>query len=43
MDVPWAHMDIAGVDEQKADEGYNPKGSRGPTVRLIVDIIRNWG
>ena len=43
MDVPWVHMDIAGVDEQKSDEGYNPKGSRGPTVRLIVDVIRNWG
>ena len=43
MDIPWVHMDIAGVDEQKSDEGYNPKGSRGPTVRLIVDVIRNWG
>jgi leucyl aminopeptidase len=42
MDVPWAHMDIAGVDEQKSDEGYNPKGSRGPAVRLIIDVIRNW-
>ena len=42
MGVPWAHMDIAGVDEQKSDEGYNPKGSRGPTVRLIIDVIRNW-
>jgi leucyl aminopeptidase len=43
MDVPWVHMDIAGVDEQKSDKGYNPKGSRGPAVRLIVDVIRNWG
>jgi leucyl aminopeptidase len=43
MDVPWVHMDIAGVDEQKSDEGYNPKGSKGPAVRLIVDVIRNWG
>jgi leucyl aminopeptidase len=42
MEVPWAHMDIAGVDEQKSDEGYNPKGSRGPAVRLIIDVIRNW-
>ena len=42
MDVPWVHMDIAGVDEQKSDEGYNPKGSRGPAVRLILDVIRNW-
>ena len=43
MEVPWVHMDIAGVDEQKSDNGYNPKGSKGPAVRLIVDVIRNWG
>jgi leucyl aminopeptidase len=43
MEVPWVHMDIAGVDEQKSDNGYNPKGSRGPAVRLILDVIRNWG
>jgi leucyl aminopeptidase len=43
MDVPWVHMDIAGVDEQKSDKGYNPKGSKGPAVRLIIDVIRNWG
>ena len=42
MGVPWAHLDIAGVDEQKSDEGYNPKGSRGPAVRLIIDVIRSW-
>jgi leucyl aminopeptidase len=42
MSVPWAHMDIAGVDEQKSDEGYNPKGSRGPAVRLIIDVLRSW-
>jgi leucyl aminopeptidase len=43
MDVPWVHMDIAGVDGQKSNEGYNPKGSKGPAVRLILDVIRNWG
>jgi leucyl aminopeptidase len=43
MGIPWVHMDIAGVDEQKSDEGYNPKGSKGPAVRLILDVIRNWG
>jgi leucyl aminopeptidase len=36
-------MDIAGVDEQKSDDGFNPKGSKGPAVRLIVDFISNWG
>lgn len=42
MDKPWAHLDIAGHSEQKADKDYNPKGSKGPAVRLIVDLLRNW-
>jgi leucyl aminopeptidase len=41
-EIPWVHMDIAGVDEQKSNKGYNPKGSKGPAVRLILDVIRNW-
>jgi len=42
MDVPWAHLDIAGVMEQEKDKDYNPKGSKGPAVRLIIDVLRNW-
>jgi leucyl aminopeptidase len=42
-DTPWAHFDIAGLMEKKGDEGYNPKGSRGPGVRLMLDVLRNWG
>ncbi len=42
MDVPWAHLDIAGVMEQSSDKDYNPKGSKGPAVRLIIDVLRNW-
>ncbi|MBN2336345.1 leucyl aminopeptidase [Candidatus Bathyarchaeota archaeon] len=42
-DVPWVHMDIAGLMEQSSDKGYNPKGSKGPGVRLIMDVLRNWG
>jgi leucyl aminopeptidase len=42
MDTPWAHFDIAGQDEQTSDKGYNPKGSKGPAVRLIVDMLRYW-
>jgi len=41
-ETPWAHFDIAGLMEQKADKGYNPKGSKGPAVRLIMDVLRNW-
>jgi len=28
--------------EQKTDKGFNPKGSKGPAVRLILDVLRNW-
>ena len=42
MDTPWAHLDIAGHAEQKKDHGYNPKGSKGPAVRLVVQMLRNW-
>jgi leucyl aminopeptidase len=42
LDTPWAHLDIAGHPEQKSDNGYNPKGSKGPAVRLIIDLLRNW-
>ncbi|MBD3190233.1 MAG: leucyl aminopeptidase [Candidatus Heimdallarchaeota archaeon] len=42
MDVPWAHLDIAGSMGQESNKGYNPKGSKGPCVRLMIDLIRNW-
>jgi leucyl aminopeptidase len=42
MDTPWAHFDIAGQDESTSDKGYNPKGSRGPAVRLVIDLLRQW-
>ena len=42
MDIPWAHLDIAGHPEQKTDKGYNPKGSKGPAVRLVLELLRKW-
>ncbi len=42
MDTPWAHFDIAGHPEQKTDKDYNPKGSKGPAVRLVIEMLRNW-
>lgn len=42
MDTPWAHLDIAGHPEQKSDKDYNPKGSKGPAVRLVLEMLRNW-
>ena len=42
MNTPWAHLDIAGHPEQKTDSGYNPKGSKGPAVRLVLELLRKW-
>ncbi len=42
MEVPWAHLDIAGAMGQSKDQDYNPAGSKGPGVRLIIDVLRNW-
>jgi leucyl aminopeptidase len=42
METPWAHLDIAGHPEQKSDKDYNPKGSKGPAVRLVLEMLRNW-
>ncbi len=42
MDTPWAHLDIAGHSEQKTDKDYNPKGSKGPAVRLVIELLRSW-
>jgi leucyl aminopeptidase len=39
---PWIHLDIAGHSKSEKDKGYNPKGGKGPAVRLIIDVIRNW-
>jgi leucyl aminopeptidase len=41
-EVSWIHMDIAGYHRIEKDAGYNPQGSKGPAVRLMVDLIRNW-
>ncbi|HUU78119.1 MAG TPA: leucyl aminopeptidase [candidate division Zixibacteria bacterium] len=40
--TPWIHCDIAGYSSSESDKGYNPKGSKGPAVRLIIDLLRNW-
>ena len=36
-DVPWAHLDIAGV-AWDTDKAYAPKGGTGYGVRLLVDL-----
>jgi len=28
--------------KQEGDKGYNITGSKGPAVRLMIDLLRNW-
>jgi leucyl aminopeptidase len=41
-DVPWAHLDIAGVAAAEQDSPYQPKGATGYGVRLLVQLLRSW-
>jgi leucyl aminopeptidase len=41
-DVPWAHLDIAGVMDSDADDGIFSKGSTGYGVRLFADLLTNY-
>jgi leucyl aminopeptidase len=41
-DMPWAHLDIAGVSSSDRDMPYQPKGATGYGVRLLVHMLRNW-
>jgi leucyl aminopeptidase len=38
-DVPWAHVDMAGVGND-VGLAYTPKGGSGFGVRLLVDLVR---
>ncbi|MBJ3761715.1 leucyl aminopeptidase [Maribius pontilimi] len=40
-DVPWCHLDIAGVASTKADSPYAPKGASGWGVRALDRLIRD--
>ncbi|MFO7680994.1 MAG: leucyl aminopeptidase [Chloroflexota bacterium] len=39
----WAHLDIAGMALKDKPEGYVTKGGTGFGVRLLVDLLQNWG
>lgn len=38
-DVPWVHLDIAGVDIYERDKGVIVKGSSGIPVRTLVQLV----
>lgn len=40
--VPWVHIDIAGLGLTQKAGAYWPKGGTGFGVRLFVEILRNW-
>lgn len=41
-DVPWVHLDIAGLEFIEKDQPYVPKGPTGQGVRLLVEFLRHW-
>lgn len=40
--LPWAHLDIAGVDWLKTSRPLTPKGASGFGVRLLDQLARDW-
>lgn len=41
-DVPWVHIDIGTTVWSKAEKGLLIKGATGATVRLMMELIREW-
>ena len=41
-ELPWAHLDIAGVEWRESDQPLTPKGATGFGVRLLDQLARNW-
>jgi leucyl aminopeptidase len=41
-DVPWAHLDIAGVSWRERERDYLREGATGFGVRLLIEFLRNW-
>ncbi len=40
--IPWAHIDIAGLEFFETERPYVPKGGVGFGVRLLVELLRAW-
>lgn len=40
--LPWAHLDIAGVDWRDSNRPLEPKGASGFGVRLLDTLARDW-
>jgi leucyl aminopeptidase len=40
--MPWAHLDIAGVNWEDKGDALTPKGASGFGVRLLDQLARDW-
>jgi len=40
--VPWVHLDIAGTAFDVPDIPYYRQGATGASVRLLIEVARNW-
>jgi len=41
-DLPWIHVDIAGVDFREKEDSYHTKGASGFGARLLLQFLRDW-
>ena len=41
-DIPWLHIDIGTTVWSKVDKGVLVKGATGATVRLLMEMLRDW-
>jgi leucyl aminopeptidase len=41
-DLPWIHLDIAGVDVNEKDDSYHSKGATGFGARLLLQFLKDW-
>jgi len=41
-DIPWVHLDIAGVMDSDADEGVFSKGATAYGVRLLAELLSSY-
>jgi leucyl aminopeptidase len=41
-DVPWIHVDIAGVDFKDKEDSYWSKGATGFGARLLLQFLKDW-
>ncbi|HUV31328.1 MAG TPA: leucyl aminopeptidase [Acidobacteriota bacterium] len=41
-DWPWAHVDIASVDNEPKGKPYTPRGATGFGLRLLIELLSRW-